>query len=283
VFDQELVQNLSQYCDVVYIDKWKTLKISKVDAIVGHFSNAQSESSRVLQRAMLATAAQFVSYSEFMEELEGRVSIQKIPSLRNFSVETRLNYLLFKRILDFVFALVIVGPCLAVSPFIAVAIKFSSPGPILFSQTRMGFRGRPFTMYKFRTMRVEVSGSHFTSDIADHRITSVGHILRKTRLDEIPQLWNILKGEMSWIGPRPESLPLAKWYCRDVPLFRVRHLVRPGISGWAQVNQGYAAGVEDVSEKVRYDLYYIKHLSFWLDLVILFKTIVVMLSGRGAR
>jgi Sugar transferases involved in lipopolysaccharide synthesis len=166
---------------------------------------------------------------------------------------------------------------------VALMVTVSSPGPILFQQMRMGWKGRPFVIFKFRTMRVDHEGAGYTSSKDEDRITSIGKFLRKTRLDEIPQLINIIKGEMSWIGPRPESLVLAKWYCRDVPLFRIRHLVRPGISGWAQVNQGYAAGVDDMTIKVRYDLYYIKHLSIWLDITILLKTIIVVLSGRGSR
>jgi len=117
----------------------------------------------------------------------------------------------------------------------------------------------------------------------DDRITRVGRFLRKTRLDELPQAWNILKGEMSWIGPRPEASELANWYEDQIPFYAYRHIVRPGITGWAQVNQGHVADVDEVRAKLRFDFYYIKNLSLWLDLLIALKTIRVVLGGIGAK
>ena len=147
----------------------------------------------------------------------------------------------------------------------------------------MGLGGRHFKMVKFRSMTVDHGGSHFTEKDESHRITRVGKIIRKYRLDELPQFWNVLIGEMSLIGPRPESAELAKWYQKEVPFFMYRHVVRPGISGWAQVMQGYAAGVDEMKDKLAYDFYYIKHFSFWLDLLIVFRTIRVIFSGFGAK
>ena len=117
----------------------------------------------------------------------------------------------------------------------------------------------------------------------DVRITPVGRFLRQTRLDELPQLLNVLKGEMSWIGPRPEALVLSQWYEREIPFYPYRHIVRPGITGWAQVHQGHVANVEDVTEKLHFDFYYIKHYSFWIDLIVVGRTIKTMLTGFGAR
>jgi lipopolysaccharide/colanic/teichoic acid biosynthesis glycosyltransferase len=130
------------------------------------------------------------------------------------------------------------------------------------------------------------SGNAREADITksdDDRITAVGRFIRKTRIDELPQIVNILMGQMSWIGPRPETLRLSEWYESDIPFYRYRHIVRPGISGWAQVRQGHVADVDDVREKLEYDLYYVKHFSVWLDLLIVMHTIRVVLTGHGAK
>jgi lipopolysaccharide/colanic/teichoic acid biosynthesis glycosyltransferase len=147
----------------------------------------------------------------------------------------------------------------------------------------MGFRGVPFRVYKFRSMYIDQRGSGFTEGDDDPRITRVGRFIRKCRLDELPQLFNVIKGEMSFIGPRPESMELSEWYERDVAFFSYRHVVRPGISGWAQVEQGYAAEVDGMTTKLQYDFYYIKHFSLWLDILIAFKTLKTIVTGDGAR
>ncbi len=157
---------------------------------------------------------------------------------------------------------------------------------MLFRQKRVGHAGKLITVYKFRTMRpVDVEDERraaMTSD-DDERITRVGRVLRNLRLDELPQIINILKWQMSWIGPRPEAEVLSVWYTSEMPFYRYRHVVKPGISGWAQVNQGHVAEVEEVHRKLQYDFYYIKYFSPWLDLLILFRTIKTMLTGWGAR
>ena len=165
---------------------------------------------------------------------------------------------------------------------IAVMIRLDSKGPVIFRQVRMGYRGKTFTMLKFRTMRDVPEGPKFTQAL-DPRVTRVGRMLRRYRLDELPQMVNILRGEMSLIGPRPESVELSEWYDREIPHYSYRHIVRPGITGWAQVQQGFAAEVEDVTDKLHYDFYYIKHFTPWLDLLIVLKTIHVMATGRGSR
>jgi lipopolysaccharide/colanic/teichoic acid biosynthesis glycosyltransferase len=151
----------------------------------------------------------------------------------------------------------------------------------------MGYRGKKFRMYKFRSMRpTSVSGDSRSAAITqdeDARVTRLGKYLRRFRIDELPQIVNILKGEMSWIGPRPEAVPLSLWYEAELPFYRYRHIVRPGITGWAQVNQGHVAQVEDVLWKLQYDFYYIKNFSFWLDLLIVARTVRTVLSGFGAR
>jgi len=129
----------------------------------------------------------------------------------------------------------------------------------------------------------DMSGEDFTISEDDPRITRVGHVIRKYRIDELPQIFNILKSEMSFIGPRPESVSLSEWYEEDVPFFSYRHVVRPGITGWAQVEQGYAAEVQGMTRKLQYDFYYIKHISLWLDVLISLKTVRILFTGFGAR
>ena len=170
---------------------------------------------------------------------------------------------------------------------VALAIRFDSRGPALFRQRRLGLAGKPITVFKFRTMRPhdageDERGAAMTGD-GDERITRLGGFLRRMRIDELPQIINILKGEMSWIGPRPEALVLSSWYVGEIPFYRYRHVVRPGISGWAQVNQGHVAHVDEVHEKLQYDFFYIKYFSPWLDLLILFRTVKTMATGFGSR
>ena len=171
--------------------------------------------------------------------------------------------------------------------FVALAIKLESPGPVFFRQRRRGYRGGTFKVVKFRTMSYradfEAGREEMMTRPSDVRITRVGRFLRRTRIDELPQIWNVLMGEMSWIGPRPEALSLSEWYESELPFYAYRHIVRPGISGWAQVNQGHVTDLESVHEKLHYDFYYIKNFSVWLDLLILGKTIATVLSGQGAR
>ena len=170
---------------------------------------------------------------------------------------------------------------------IAVVIKATSRGPVFFVQPRVGYRGKPFRMWKFRTMvnrpatQAELEAAK-TLD-GDPRITAPGRFLRRSRLDELPQLWNVLRGQMSWIGPRPEALPLSRWYQSEIPFYRYRHIVRPGITGWAQVSQGHVLEIEDVMKKLSYDFFYISNFSRWIDLLIVVRTIKTMLTGFGSR
>jgi lipopolysaccharide/colanic/teichoic acid biosynthesis glycosyltransferase len=169
---------------------------------------------------------------------------------------------------------------------VALAIRFDSKGPILFRQARVGHAGKLITVHKFRTMndgQVTDRRLAAVTNPADERITRVGRFLRKYRLDELPQIFNILKWEMSWIGPRPEAEPLSLLYQGEIPFYRYRHVVKPGISGWAQVNQGHVAEVAEVHRKLQYDFYYIKYFSPWLDLLIILRTLKTMLTGFGSR
>jgi exopolysaccharide biosynthesis polyprenyl glycosylphosphotransferase len=188
----------------------------------------------------------------------------------------------FKRISDFVAAaalLVAVSPLMLIA---AIAVHLNSPGPILYSQIRTGHDGKPFRVYKFRSMYqdAESRGAQWAQE-RDPRITLVGHWLRVSRIDELPQIWNVLRGDMSLIGPRPERPEFDAQLTQAMPYYDVRYRVKPGITGWAQVMYPYGASVEDAYEKLSYDLYYIKNYSIGLELWIVLKTIQVVLLGKG--
>ncbi|WP_291172002.1 sugar transferase [Erythrobacter sp.] len=195
-------------------------------------------------------------------------------------------YQKMKRAIDLALSLLLLPIIIPLVSVCALAIKLDSKGPVFFRQRRMGFRGNEFRVLKLRTMSEGHNGENRDLSITrsgDKRVTKVGGFLRRTRLDELPQVINILRGEMSWIGPRPEAVSLSKWYEGEIPFYRYRHIVRPGISGWAQVNQGHVAEVDEVDEKLQYDFYYIKNLSYWLDIIIVLRTVKVILSGFGSK
>jgi exopolysaccharide biosynthesis polyprenyl glycosylphosphotransferase len=169
-------------------------------------------------------------------------------------------------------------------PFVVLMVRLSSPGPIFFKQTRVGMGGNNFTVYKFRTMRTdaEASGAKWAMK-DDPRATKVGSFMRKVRLDEVPQLWNVLRGDMGFVGPRPERPEFVPELAEKIPYFELRHMIRPGLTGWAQVRYGYGSTIAQAREKLEYDLYYIKHMTLGLDLLIMFETIKTIIRRRGAQ
>ena len=222
------------------------------------------------------------------EELMGRVPIFHLEAdwiLRNFIETSRVNvfYLLAKRLMDLFVGLLGLLLLVAISPFVALANLFESGRPIFYTQTRSGQSDHPYELIKFRTMRqdAEKDGQPQWAKENDERITRVGRVLRKTHLDELPQCLNILRGEMSLVGPRPERPELITMFQKYVPFYRARLLVKPGLTGWAQVHQNYAANVAETNMKLEYDLYYIKHRSLLLDLIIMLRTPATVLGLRG--
>jgi sugar transferase (PEP-CTERM system associated) len=169
-------------------------------------------------------------------------------------------------------------------PLVVLAVKLSSKGPLFFRQQRVGMGGRIFDVIKFRTMftDAEAGGAKWATK-NDPRVTKVGMFLRKTRIDEVPQLWNVLRGDMGFVGPRPERPEFVNWLTEELPFYYLRTLIRPGLTGWAQVRFGYGATLAETKEKLEYDLYYIKHMSLGLDLLIMFETIKTILRRRGAQ
>jgi sugar transferase (PEP-CTERM system associated) len=226
--------------------------------------------------------------TEVYEAITGKVPLEFLrlgwllfsPSFSDFRV-----VLIYKRLAAILVSLSVSILCLPFIPFVVLAVKLSSRGPILYKQRRVGRQGATFNCYKFRTMRQDAeadTGATWAAD-NDPRITAVGKFLRSSRLDEIPQLWNVIKGDMNFIGPRPERPEFVEWLAREVPHYNVRHIVRPGITGWAQVRYKYGSSVADAQEKLRYDLFYVKNMSVGFDMLIFFHTIKIILLGRGAK
>ena len=226
--------------------------------------------------------------TSWLERISGRIEVEQLyPSWLIFAEGFRFSsfFRLVRRSLNFFVALIGTIVSLPLLPFIVLAVKLDSPGPVLYRQQRVGRRGTIFHCYKFRTMRVDAeadTGATWASD-DDPRITRVGRFLRSSRLDEIPQLWCVLKGDMHFVGPRPERPEFVEWLSREIPYYGVRHVVKPGITGWAQVRYKYGNTLEDAREKLQYDLFYIKNASLGLDLLIMFQTIKIVLLGRGAQ
>ena len=221
------------------------------------------------------------------EEAAGRLSIDSLhPSALIFSegFRRRLTWLASKKLLDVVVSAVGLVALTPLFLIIAALIRMDSPGPVFYRQKRVGLRSQPYMIWKFRSMRqdAEKHGPR-CAETNDPRISRVGWWLRKTRMDELPQLFNVLKGEMSLVGPRPERPVFVETLRTQIPYYDIRHTVRPGITGWAQVRFRYAASQEDSHMKLQYDLYYIKNFSLLLDLKILIRTIRVIMLGEGAR
>jgi lipopolysaccharide/colanic/teichoic acid biosynthesis glycosyltransferase len=274
---------------------WTTLSrpepksLRSFDAIVADFGSAlPDEWERFLADCALKGIIVY-HCKQLQESLTGRVAVDHLSENTFGSLIPALVYVKLKRMIDFTFAL---AAAIVLTPLFlgaAIAIKLDSRGPVLFRQRRVGAGGVPFRVVKFRTMANE-SGGEASNEIEraitvedDPRITRVGRFLRRTRIDELPQIFNILAGEMSWIGPRPEAEILSKWYEAELPFYRYRHVVKPGITGWAQVNQGHVAEMHQVHGKLQYDFYYIKYFSPWLDVLIMFRTVVTVVTGHGFR
>lgn len=230
---------------------------------------------------------------QLRESLIGQVSIEHISENSFGSLLPNLAYRQVKRAIDLVAAIVLIPFLVLPLLVVALLIRLDSPGPVFFRQQRMGYRGHPFRIFKFRTMRVQDDeerlgnthgerGAAMTGD-NDPRVTRLGRFLRRSRIDELPQILNIVVGEMSWIGPRPEAVALSEWYEEEIPFYFYRHIVRPGITGWAQVNQGHVSDIEAVSTKLGYDFYYIQNFSAWIDVLIALRTVNTMVNGFGSR
>lgn len=242
------------------------------------------------QELLQLSLAGIVSIEEgasFSERVTGRVSLNMLrPSWLIFSGRGRQARIsgITRSVVHRAIALI--GALLSLPIFLltAILIKLESRGPVLYRQQRVGQNGRPFTLVKFRSMRMdaEETGPVWASK-GDDRATRIGRIIRKTRIDEIPQFWNILRGEMNFVGPRPERPHFVAQLANEIPYYEQRHLIPPGLTGWAQIKYPYGASIEDARQKLQYDLFYVKNQSLILDAIVLFETIKIILFGRGAH
>ena len=226
--------------------------------------------------------------TSWLERITGRIEVEQLyPSWLIFADGFRFSAFnrMLRRAANLVAAFIGLIFTLPILPLVALAVKFSSPGPVFYHQKRVGRGGKTFFCCKFRTMRQDAeadTGATWATD-NDPRITRVGKFLRSSRLDEIPQLWCVLKGDMHFVGPRPERPEFVEWLSKEIPYYGVRHTVRPGITGWAQVQYKYGNTLDDAREKLQHDLFYIKNASLGLDFWIVFQTVKIVLLGRGAK
>ena len=283
-----VAENWSLEDDERVADLPRFVRSHKIDRIIVAMSDRKGKLPIEQLLAAKSRGVLVQDATEVYEAITGKVPLESLrlgwllfsPSFSDFRF-----VLIYKRLVDVLVSMIGLLLSLLLVPFIALAIKLSSPGPILYRQKRVGREGIVFNCYKFRTMRADAeadTGATWAAD-DDPRITKVGSFLRSSRFDEIPQLWNVLMGDMSLVGPRPERPEFVEWLSREIPHYNVRHTIRPGITGWAQVRYRYGSSIEDSKEKLRYDLFYVKNISPGFDLLILFYTIKIILLGRGAK
>jgi lipopolysaccharide/colanic/teichoic acid biosynthesis glycosyltransferase len=257
----------------------------RYDAVVADLQGTRmtAEWERFLARCILAHIP-VVHVRQVAEGLTGRVRIDHLSENEVGTLLPSPIYTVCKRLIDIVVVVAVLPVVLPLMAATAIAIRLDSPGPALFVQNRVGLGNRDFRIYKFRSMcaDAEADGARLATE-DDDRVTRVGRFIRQTRLDELPQLWNVLKGDMSLIGPRPEQRVFVDQFDEQIPFYIYRHVVRPGITGWAQVMQGYTSDADQTRVKIQHDFYYIKHFSLWLDILIVFKTVRIVFTGWGAR
>jgi exopolysaccharide biosynthesis polyprenyl glycosylphosphotransferase len=265
----------------LFIDEIKKNKIQMV--VVTNKENLPQSMQNVLFE-LLRNHVYFIDLPDFYEIFMRRIPLDAVNELwflTNINLQSKKIYRQIKQIVDFVMAFVFLLVTLPFWPFIMVLIKLESPGPAFFKQMRMGYLEEPFTIIKFRTMKTSGNSLEPTSH-DDSRVTRLGNFLRRTRIDEIPQFLNVIKSDMSFVGPRPERPELIQKLESEVPFYRQRLLVKPGLSGWDQVSGEYhSPSREDTYKKLQYDLYYIKNMSFFLDVSIFFKTLVTIVKRKG--
>ena len=255
------------------------------DGIIVDFTQALSHEQKLYLATCALNGVKALDKIEIVALLEGAIPAEHVAQIARTTAQDLGFYHALKRVIDLVAVIVLAPLFLTVIAACAIAIKWDDGGRVFFRQQRVGHKGKLFRVWKLRTMTDHVHSPDvrlFTIK-GDDRITRVGQFLRRTRLDEFPQILNILMGEMSWIGPRPESAPLATWYASEIDLYHFRHIVRPGITGWAAVKQGNVAEVAAARQKLFYDFFYIKNYSFQLDILIAMKTVKIIISGFGAK
>ena len=264
------------------------VKALAVDRVVVSLADARGKlpMDNLLDMRMAGVA--FAHLPSVYEEYTGKIAVDNLrPSWlifsEGFSKATAFGGAM--RIVDLAAGVLLVGITLPLTVLASLAIKLTSPGAIFYEQSRVGMNGRVFTIYKFRSMRTDAeaeTGAVWATPGRDPRVTTVGRLLRRSRIDELPQLWNVLRGDMSLVGPRPERPEFVTDLTTQIPFYGQRHVVRPGLTGWAQVRYAYGASVEDALEKLQYDLYYIKNRSMALNVYIIFETLKTVITRSGS-
>ena len=250
--------------------------------IIKDFSVINPEVSELVTRQIFKGTPLF-SFAEIYSFITGKIPLESFKPELMRTGEMNVAYRSMKRVFEKIICLICLIPVIIIGAIISILIVIDSGFPIFFIQERVGYKGKTFRLIKFRTMvkDAESNGPAFANN-NDNRITRVGKIIRKLRLDELPQLINVLRGDMSLIGPRPEQIPFVQEFEKEIPYYSLRHNIRPGLTGWAQIHSGYAANIDQTKEKLEYDLYYLFNQSIFLDLIIIFKTIRIVLTGHGA-
>jgi len=297
---EELVESIATYPQLGFeiatrIESPKAItaafETTPIDIVIAPRELQSNEQFVHVLYSTIASGIRFIDAAMFYERILGKIPVALISKawfLENIAETEKTFFEFIKRGVDILFSLIIGACALLVLPVIALCITLDSRGPIFIRQRRIGRMGIPFTLYKFRTMQAlgpdglaETNGAVW-AEKNDARVTRVGTLLRATRVDELPQLWNILTGELSFIGPRPERPEFVAQLRKEIPFYDMRHLVRPGLSGWAQTNPPFYYGTnKEAMLKLQYDLYYIKNRDLGLDLDIMLKTLMVIFSGRG--
>ena len=288
-----VLQSIEHFPDYKYIDFSgkeedfsKFVKANNISLIILCKEKLESNEIRDIL-AMKLSGIEVKSYFDYMIENEGKIEVEFISEewlLQAYGFKILRSQIQnnIKRLFDIIIAIIIGIMTLPVMLVAAIIVRLESPGPIIYSQDRVGENGKEFKVHKFRSMRnnAEKDGAKW-AQVNDPRVTKFGNFMRKTRIDELPQLVNVLKGQMSFIGPRPERMVFIKELEKEIPYYNLRHMVKPGLTGWAQVMYPYGASVEDARRKLEYDLYYIKHHSLYLDMMIMFMTFKTVVFGKG--
>ena len=291
---KKLKLNAINNFDTISLNKHKNISINilttpyKIENIrqglvVNLHNHLTAEEEKFIADCSLNNISVFHSDS-IQEMLEGKVKTTRLTENSIGTLQLPPFYMAVKRLWESLLIFTSLPITLPIMFITAILVKIENPGPAMFTQERVGQGGKVFKIYKFRSMTVRHKDAESKFATAEQaRVTKVGKVIRKVRIDELPQFFNVLKGQMALIGPRPEQESFVKEFEKSIPFYGYRHMVKPGITGWAQTVQGYADDTDSTREKLAHDLYYIKHLSFWLDANIVFKTIRTMLTGFGAK
>ena len=272
------------FWDINYIDE--IVREKKINKLIVEEKNLPEIIVKKILNLKL-DGVKIVDRLTFNQEVEGKIDVKQIDDRwllydHGFNIFYNNIQKRIKRLFDIICTFIISIPAIPIMIVSAIIIKCESKGPVFFKQTRIGLNNQPFEMFKFRSMKLHDPNEHSKyAGENDDRITKYGKFMRKTRIDELPQLWNVLKGDMSFVGPRAEWDELCYSYMDNIPHYNIRHSVQPGLTGWAQVMYPYGAGIEDAQRKLEYDLYYIKYQSFVMDILIFFKTVKTVVFGQG--